>query len=38
LWRNTIQSLYDAAAKRRNDTVTVEGRNVGTGGFQNVFP
>lgn len=38
LWRDTIQSLYDAAAKRRNDTVTVEGRNVGMGGFQNVFP
>lgn len=38
LWSSTIQSLYDAAAKRSNSSTAITGRNSGLEGLQNVFP
>jgi hypothetical protein len=38
LWRNTIQSLYDAAAaKRGNGSVAITGRDAGLG-LQDILP
>jgi hypothetical protein len=38
LWSSTIQSLYDAAAKRGNASVAITGRDAGLEGLQEIFP
>ncbi|KAL1592161.1 hypothetical protein SLS59_009817 [Nothophoma quercina] len=38
LWSSTIQSLYDAAAKRSNSSVAITSRDGDMGGLQDIFP
>ncbi|KAL1641987.1 hypothetical protein SLS61_009870 [Didymella pomorum] len=38
LWSTTIQSLYDAAAKRGNGSVAITGRDAGLTGLQDILP